>query len=121
MKPDRHVANLKPFPKGASGNPGGRPKTKRITDEIKKQLEDACKYDGAKRTNLVVGVEKLMGQWVGGMPHAQKLVLEYIDGPPTQTIDIRGEVTKLAERLGMDADELYQRTLRLIEGRNRSG
>jgi len=62
-----------------------------------------------------------MDQFVGGMPHAQKLVLEYVDGPPTQTIDIRGEVNKLAERFGMDPDELYSRTLRLIEGGNRSG
>lgn len=105
------------FKKGQpSANPGGRPKTKRITEAIRAELEADCRVDAAGRTNLEAGVRKLMDQFVGGMPHAQKLVLAYVDGPPTQTIDIRAEVNKLAERFGMDAEELYQRTLRIIEG-----
>jgi hypothetical protein len=31
--------NLKPWPKGVSGNPGGRPKTKPLTEEIERLLE----------------------------------------------------------------------------------
>ena len=116
------MANRSPSPgtrfkKGQpSANPGGRPKTKPITEAIKAELEAACRFDHDGRTNLVVGVEKLMDQFVSGMPHAQKLVLEYVDGPPTQTIDIRGKINELAERYGMPADELYGRYMRLIEG-----
>lgn len=33
------VENLKPFPKGVSGNPGGRPKTKPVTEELERLLQ----------------------------------------------------------------------------------
>ncbi len=32
--------NLKPWPKGVSGNPGGRPKTKPLTEELQRLLEE---------------------------------------------------------------------------------
>jgi hypothetical protein len=34
------TANLKPWPKGVSGNPGGRPKKKAITEELERLLEE---------------------------------------------------------------------------------
>jgi Family of unknown function (DUF5681) len=34
------TANLKPWPKGVSGNPGGRPKTKPITEELQRLLAE---------------------------------------------------------------------------------
>ena len=109
--------NLRPpWKKGEAPNPSGRAKRKPITDEIKAQLEQACRAGPAGRTNLQAGVQKLMDQFVGGEPHAQKLVLEYVEGPPTQRIDFRGEVERLADEYGMPFDELYQRTLRVLEG-----
>ena len=34
------TANLKPWPKGVSGNPGGRPKKKAITEELERLLAE---------------------------------------------------------------------------------
>ena len=40
-------ANLKPWPKGVSGNPGGRPRKKHITEELERLLaEEAPKGKG---------------------------------------------------------------------------
>ena len=115
MKHDRHVANLKPFPKGKSGNPGGRPARKPFTEALLAELHRPARgTDGP--TKLEAGVRRLMDQFVGGLPHAQKLVLEYVEGPPTQRIDFRGEVERLADEYGVPFDELYQRTLRVLEG-----
>ena len=103
------------FKPGRSGNPGGRPKRRPITDKIKAQLEQACEYD-PDRTNLEAGVRKLIGQFVGGAPHAQKLVLEYVEGPPTQTIDIRDRVKEFAEQHGLDAERLYRDAWEIMKG-----
>ena len=114
----RRVPNGEPtrFKPGESGNPGGRPQRKPISDEIKAQLEQACKYDAEGRTNLEVGVRKLIDQFVGGDHAAQRLVLEYVEGPPTQTIDIRGEVERMAEEFGLDAEQLYRDTWAIMRG-----
>jgi hypothetical protein len=36
----RSLANLKPFPKGVSGNPGGRPKGQSLTAELRRQAQE---------------------------------------------------------------------------------
>jgi hypothetical protein len=42
-----NTQNLKPWPKGVSGNPGGRPKTKPLTEELERLLdEEAPKSEG---------------------------------------------------------------------------
>ena len=104
------------FRKGRSGNPGGRPKHKPITDAIKAELEQACRFDPEEGTNLEAGVRRLVDQFVAGIPHAQRLIFAYVEGPPAQTIDIRAEVERMAEEYGLDAEQLYRDTLAIIEG-----
>ena len=36
----RSLANLKPFQKGVSGNPGGRPKGQSLTAELRRQAQE---------------------------------------------------------------------------------
>ena len=109
--------NLRPWQPGQpSPNPGGRPKRRPITDALKAELEQACRFDPEGRTNLEAGVRTLVDQFVAGVPHAQRLVLAYVEGPPTQTIDIRAEVERMAAEHGLDPDELERRTWEIIRG-----
>ena len=108
--------NLRPWRPGRSPNPGGRPKRKPITDALKAELERACRSDPDGRTNLEAGVRKLVDQFVGGVPHAQRLVLAYVEGPPTQTIDVRGWVEEFAREHGLDADQLERDPREIMRG-----
>jgi uncharacterized protein DUF5681 len=97
-----------------SPNPSGRPKRKPITDEIVKQLDESA--HGSDQTKLQAMVGRLVNLAMGGDLGAIKHIHAYVEGLPTQKVDIRGEVERLAERYGKDPDELYERTLRVIEG-----
>ena len=102
----------RPFEKGNRANPGGRPKTEPIVSALKAALQvPAANGDG---TNLQVGVAKLMQQWCAGDPHAQKLVLAYVEGMPRQTIDLRGEAQKIAEQYGLDVDDLIREAEEIV-------
>ena len=104
------------FKPGRSGNPGGRPKRKPITDAIKAELELACRFDPDGRTNLEAGVRTLVDQFVAGVPHAQRLILAYVEGPPTQTLDIRAEVERMAAEFGLDAEQLERDAWEIMRG-----
>jgi hypothetical protein len=104
------------FKAGRSPNPGGRPRRKPITDALKAELERACRSDPEGRTNLEAGVRKLVDQFVAGVPHAQRLILAYVEGPPTQAIDVRGWVREFAEEHGLDADQLERDTWAIMRG-----
>jgi hypothetical protein len=109
--------NLRPWQPGQpSPNPGGRPKRRPITDALKAELEQACRFDPEGRTNLEAGVRTLVDQFVAGVPHAQRLVFAYVEGPPTQTIDIRAEVERMAEEFGLDPDELEREAWAIMRG-----
>ena len=114
MKHDRRVANLKPFPKGKSGNPGGRPARKPFTEALLTELERPARGMSGP-TRLDVAVARLVQMAMAGDIGAMKLIFAYVEGPPTVKIDVRGEVERLAEQFGVPFDELYQRTLRMIE------
>jgi len=45
-----HVENLKPWAKGVSGNPGGRPRTAPIAELLRELLEKPCPGDKQNRT-----------------------------------------------------------------------
>ena len=108
---------LTPWPKGRSGNPGGRPKRKPLTDALIAELNTAAQ--GTDVTKLQAIVQRLVQMAAAGDLGAIKHIHAYVEGLPTQKVDIRGEVERLAARYGRDPDELYERTLRVIEGMKR--
>jgi hypothetical protein len=56
------TANLKPWPKGVSGNPGGRPKRKPITEELERLLaEQAPNASGKIQTfSRAIGPQRVL-------------------------------------------------------------
>ena len=103
----RRAGNLRPFKKGQSGNPGGRPAGASITALVRAELqkpsaEDPTITNGemlAKTvTNLALAGDKVMAP----------LVWRYMDGDPKAAAEmsLRELAEHLAERLGLDAGEL---------------
>lgn len=102
----RQMANLKPFPKGVSGNPKGRPKgTLSIVGEMKKRLAETPV--GWEKTFLELLVNKILKiAIVDGDVQMIKQIWNYIDGMPKQGKEVEhsGRLT-LEEFLSGEDDE----------------
>jgi hypothetical protein len=83
MKKRGNVANLKPFPKGKSGNPKGRPKLPDIKEALAKVLAE--EKDGY--TALDATLMALRGKAVKGDVRAAEMLLDRAFGKPKQSID----------------------------------
>jgi Family of unknown function (DUF5681) len=83
----RNTRNLKPWPKGVSGNPGGRPKTKQLTSELERLLEEeAPKANG--QTWATVIAEALLTKARKGDVRAIAELANRIEGRPAQAIAV---------------------------------
>jgi len=76
---------LKPWPKGVSGNPGGRPKKKAITEELDRLLEEESP-NGDGKTWAVIIAEALLKQAAKGDVRAITELANRIEGKPVQPI-----------------------------------
>ncbi len=76
--------NLKPFRKGQSGNPGGRPK-KRLIDEA---LEELLLTEDSKVAEAIARV--LVEKAKRGDLKAIQLVAERVQGRPKQAMELSG-------------------------------
>jgi hypothetical protein len=92
--------NLKPWPKGESGNPGGRPKKKPITDELERLLQEQAP-DASGRTWRAVIAESLLRQAAKGDVRAISELTNRIEGKPLQAVQLGadGGLEMLAEEL----------------------
>jgi len=105
-------ANLKPWPKGVSGNPGGRPKKKAITEELDRLLEEESP-NGDGKTWAVIIAEALLKQAAKGDVRAITELANRIEGKPVQAMAVEGRpLDGLAEiieeartRVGRMSDE----------------
>jgi len=66
-----NTQNLKPWPKGVSGNPSGRPRRKYLTDLVEELLHEKCIDDPNTRQQLKDALWKnLCSAKVGGQHDA---------------------------------------------------
>jgi uncharacterized protein DUF5681 len=85
-----HSQNLKPWPKGVSGNPGGRPKKKLVTDELERLLQVEAPDAGGKTWATVIA-QALLQQARKGDVRAFAELTNRIEGKPLQPVELRGD------------------------------
>jgi HPt (histidine-containing phosphotransfer) domain-containing protein len=83
---EKRLANLKPFQKGVSGNPGGRGKAL-ITRALREELE-APAEDSPTLTNAQVIARKLVSMAKSGEIQAIKEIADRAEGKPRQSVTL---------------------------------
>ena len=107
--------NLRPFKKGKSGNPGGRPKGISITRLVREELQKPT-APGSTVTKAEVIAAMVVNLAQAGDRAMIPLVWKYVDGEPKENTEkaIRELAAKLAPKLGLDPDALADEFLRDI-------
>ena len=78
---------------GQSGNPKGRPKKEKLLEPlIRELLESKRRGDKEGRLWKMIVAEELLRQFTKGNPAAIKEVLNRIDGPVKQALEIDGKL-----------------------------
>ena len=122
------MANPDPSPQtrftpGHSGNPGGRPRRKPLT-EWARRICDEPAHQGAEQTNAEMVVRMMFDLAKAGDIAAAKLLWSYLEGPPTQRVefDYKQNIREFAAKYDLDADELIAEAEHLLalaqEGEN---
>jgi hypothetical protein len=82
------IENLKPWPKGVSGNPGGRPKKTQLTDACRALLETVVSGDPHGRTYAEKIAEVICRMAIKGDIRAIRELADRAEGRPRQAIQI---------------------------------
>ena len=91
------VENLKPFPKGVSGNPGGRPKTAHISEALRRALEEG-EAEQLASILLALATGKKRGSNV--QIAALREIADRTEGKACQSIEVDADFSAtLAERI----------------------
>ncbi|MGI8642291.1 MAG: DUF5681 domain-containing protein [Pyrinomonadaceae bacterium] len=83
---DKRLANLRPFQKGQSGNPNGRPKSAMLSDALRRKMLDAMP-DASEKTVADGIADALIKQALNGEVSAIKEVFDRTEGKVSQRID----------------------------------
>lgn len=83
----RDTSGLKPWPKGVSGNPGGRPKKLPITDVLREELEKRGKHNVMASRSIA---RKLIDLALAGNIEAIHLIADRAEGKVPQRVENTG-------------------------------
>ncbi len=107
----------RPFTKGVSGNPKGRPlKGQTIADCVREYLDELDSETGLSRKEKLV--KKIVDRALNGDISATKLVWAYVDGLPRQTQVIASNEDLhvfITEEGNLQADNVYNKFLKMME------
>jgi hypothetical protein len=104
------------FPKGASGNPNGRPKLTLLSEAIRAQLAVTAP-DANEKTYAEVIAEKLCTEAASGNVNAAREIADRTEGKPKQSLDIDMAVMdwrELARAHGLNEQDVIREARALI-------
>jgi hypothetical protein len=105
-------SNLKPWPKGVSGNPGGRPRKKLISSELERLLQEPS-TDAPGKTWAAVIAEALLQQAAKGDIRAIGEIANRVEGKPLQAVDL--DVNESGDLSDLTDEQMGQRLAELLE------
>ena len=109
--------NLKPWRKGQSGNPGGRPKKLPLTDELRKLLAEVVPDDRQRRTFAEKIAEAVVKKAAKGNLQAVREIADRVEGKARQGIQIEGDDGKtFVFQIGMPLPKWAPKDLPLVTG-----
>jgi hypothetical protein len=114
----RRLANLKPFQKGVSGNPNGRPKSLTLSEAFRRQLSQLVPNDPDGRTFAEVIALRVCVAAAQGDISAAREIADRTEGKPKQALDLDLKVTdwrELAKAHGVSEEEVVREAQLLIE------
>ena len=86
--PRGRVENLKPWPKGVSGNPGGRPRRQPLTEAYLKLATQRVPGDHRGRTYADLTAERQFKAALKGSTAAAREIGDRLEGKPQQRIEM---------------------------------
>jgi hypothetical protein len=120
----RRLANLKPWRKGESGNPAGRPKSVTLSEAYRIALAQPFPGDPQGRTYAEIIAEKLVMNAATGEVSSAREIADRTEGRPKQMLDVDVKLLdwrELARAHGLTEDDVITEARRLIESAARSG
>jgi Family of unknown function (DUF5681) len=88
------------FKPGQSGNPGGRPRVKMLSEAYKAVLEHDCRTPFKPITHAEAIAEKLVKEAEKGKVTAAAEIADRVEGKPRQAFDVKLSIMdELAERI----------------------